>query len=143
MPVREVLLERGNWQVYTTLPETPILEALAVMAEKDIGVLVVTDGEYIAGIISERDCARRVLLQGKDPGRTTVGSVMERDVCSVAANKTASQCIELMLRRRIRHLPVLFGRHLVGCVSLRSLLEYLYGTSPSERERKPAGKMAR
>ena len=134
-PVREILLEKGDWQVYTVSPDTSILEALAVMAEKDIGALIVTGGEEVVGVISERDCARRVLLEGKDPGRTTVAAEMNRDVCSVTANKTVSECIELMLRRHIRHLPVFFGRYLVGCVSLRCLLEHVYDAAPPPEKR--------
>lgn len=123
--VREVLFERGLWEVDTVFPRTTVLEALSVMEEKNVGALVVTEGEMLVGVISERDCARKVLLGGMDPGRIAVGKVMSREVCSVTANKRVSECIDLMLRRHIRHLPILFGRYLVGCLSLRNLLEYL------------------
>ena len=106
------------------------------MEEEDVGALVVIDGEEIVGILSERDCARRVLLDGRDPGATSVAAVMNRRVCSVTALKKVAECIDLMLRRRIRHLPVLFGTYLVGCVSLRSLMEYLYGIAPEGAPRR-------
>lgn len=140
-PVREVLLGKGLWRVHTVLPGASVLEALALLEEKDIGALIVTEGDSVVGVISERDCARRVLLEGKDPGRTTVGSVMHKGACSVTAHKKVSECIELMLRRHIRHLPVFFGRYLVGCVSLRNLLEYMYQLQPEAEpavtDRKP------
>lgn len=125
-PVREVLLETGLWQVNTISPAASVLDALAVMEEKDVGALVVTEDEDPVGVISERDCARRVLLEGKDPARASVASVMSDVVCFATANKEVSECIELMLRRHIRHLPIMFGCCLVGCVSLRNLIEYVY-----------------
>lgn len=134
-PVREALLEVQPWKVAAVGPDATVLEALALMERRNICAVVVTEGDDIAGIVSERDCARRVLLEGKDPGRTPVEAVMSREVCSVTANKNVSECIDLMLRRRIRHLPVLFGRFLVGCVSLRDLMMYCYGINTREEEK--------
>lgn len=131
-PVREVLLKLGLWQVNSISPRASILEAITLMNKRDVGALVVTEGERLVAVISERDCSRRLLLEGRDPATTAVGDVMSTVVCSVTANKEVSECIELMLRRHIRHLPVLFGSCLVGCVSLRNLMEYVFGVGREE-----------
>jgi CBS domain-containing protein len=131
-PVREVLLERGLWQVSTVSPGTTVLEALSTMEERGLGALMVTDDECLVGIITAGDCSRRVLLEGRDPGRTFVSAVMSGATWSVNANREVWECIALMLRRGVQHLPVLFGCCLVGCVSLRDLMGHLCGCYPGK-----------
>ncbi len=134
--VRDVLLRSGKTTVATVAPATPLLEALAVMEERDEGALVVTEGHRVVGILSERDCARKVLLEERSPGRTTVEQIMTRPVFSVTANKSVRECLEMMVRRGIRHLPVLFGNYLVGCVSLRDLVTSLFPETPPQQSSK-------
>ena len=130
--VREVLLQSGGGTVASVTPETPLLEALALMEERGEGALAVTEGNRVVGILSERDCARKVLLEGRPPALTTVADIMTRPACSVTANKSVRECVDLMIRRNIRHLPVLFGQYLVGCVSLRDLVRFLFPEPPPQ-----------
>lgn len=114
--VRQMLA--GKPDVHTISPADTVLAALRLMAEKNIGaVLVVADGR-LQGILSERDYARKVVLQGKSSTETTVDQVMTTDVISVGPDWSSAQCMALMTTKHIRHLPVLDAGRLVGIVSI-------------------------
>lgn len=115
--VAQVLQEKGQ-QVWTTSPSTPVFEALAVMAERNVGALVVLDDRRIVGIFSERDYARKIILAGKSSKETPVAEIMTREVVTVDRSTTVKECLELMTERRVRHLPVQDGGALVGVVSI-------------------------
>jgi CBS domain-containing protein len=93
------------------------------MADKNIGALVVMDGERLAGIFSERDYARRVILKGKTSRELSVSEVMTREVISVRPDQTILDCMELMTERHIRHLPVLDAGRLIGVVSIGDVVK--------------------
>jgi CBS domain-containing protein len=99
--------------------ENSVFEALERMAEHNVGALVVLEGEQLLGIISERDCARKVALQDKDLRATKVGDVMTERVFSVGADRPVEEAMELMIKHHIRHLPVTENRRVVGVVSMR------------------------
>ena len=120
--VRQLLSTKGN-RIYSIDPDQKVVDALRVMAEKDIGALVVMDGSRIAGILSERDYARKVLLQGKSSHDTPVREIMTTDVVTVTPGKTVDECMALVTSRRIRHLPVCDGDKLVGLVSIGDLVK--------------------
>ena len=104
--------------IYATSPDTTVFEALKVMAEKNIGALLVVSGDDLVGIFSERDYARKVILRGKSSKDTPVREIMTSPVVTVGPHATAEECMALMTERHIRHLPVLeFGR-LVGVISI-------------------------
>ena len=114
--VRQILAGRAG--VYMVSPDDTIFDALRLMAERNIGaVLVMSDGA-IAGIVSERDYARKVVLLGRTSKTTPVRDIMTTDVVSVEPGWTADQCMALMTDQRIRHLPVVENGALVGIVSI-------------------------
>jgi CBS domain-containing protein len=114
--VRQMLT--GKAGVYAVKPEDTIYDALRLMAEKNIGAVLVMSGEAIEGILSERDYARKVVLLGKTSKSTPVREIMTTDVVSVDPGWTADQCMALMTDKRIRHLPVVESGSLVGIVSI-------------------------
>ena len=108
--------------LWTVGPTDTVLTALQIMAEKDIGFLVILDQGAMVGVLSERDCARRIILAGKFPEATPVADIMVRDVITVDLAQTFADCLRLMHQHGIRHLPVLQGRRTVAVVSIRDLL---------------------
>jgi CBS domain-containing protein len=92
------------------------------MADKDIGLLVVMERDKLVGVLSERDCARRVLLAKKSPESTSVADIMVRNVVTIDAEHTFADCLRLMHQHGIRHLPVVDHGRVIGVVSIRDLL---------------------
>jgi len=103
-------------------PQDSVTRAVRLMADHDIGCVVVLETDRIAGIVSERDCARRVLLAGKSPEATAVAEIMVRNVVTVDLNQTFAECLNLMHRHQVRHLPVLDAGKPITVVSIRDLL---------------------
>jgi CBS domain-containing protein len=119
--VRSVLKTKGG-SVWSVTPESTVFTALSLMAEKDVGALVVTGEGGLAGMFSERDYARKVILHGKSSKETLVREVMTSPVVTVTGEQTVDECIRLMTSYRIRHLPVSEGGHLVGVISIGDLV---------------------
>jgi CBS domain-containing protein len=121
--VSQMLAGKGS-AVYTITPEASVFDALALMAEKDIGALVVVEGEQVAGIFSERDYARKIVLLGKTSRETPVRDIMTPDVICVSPNQSADKCMAIMTDKHIRHLPVLAddGR-LAGVISIGDVVK--------------------
>ena len=114
-----MLLDKKGSEVFTVSPETPVFDALKLMAEKGIGaVLVVEEDGHVAGIMSERDYARKIVLKGKTAVDTPVSEIMTRQVICVEPNQPIQECMALMVGKHIRHLPVLEGRQLAGIISI-------------------------
>ena len=122
MTVRH-LLEQKGWTVWTIDPDATVYYALAKMAEKDVGALVVMNGEKLVGIITERHYSRNVVLKGKTSPTTLVRDIMERKVIHVRREQSVELCMALMTEKRVRHLPVLEGEKVVGIVSIGDLLK--------------------
>lgn len=120
--VNQMLMSKGN-EVYTIAPDTTVLDALRVMAEKDIGALLIVDGDTLTGIFSERDYARKIALQGKSSRNTPVWAVMTDDVVCVSPDLPADKCMAIMTDKRIRHLPVLEDGRLVGVISIGDVVK--------------------
>ena len=100
-----------------------VLAALGVMAEHDIGAVLVFDGDKIAGILTERDYARKVVLAGRSSKDSPVGAIMTADVVSVPPNRSVGDCMTLMTERRVRHLPVVDNGRVIGVVSIGDLVK--------------------
>jgi CBS domain-containing protein len=115
--VREMLLKKGN-KIHSISPNQKIFEALQLMADKDVGALLVLDGESIVGIISERDYARKVALEGKSSKECLVSEIMSSNVIYVEVDSTTDQCMALMINKKVRHLPVYDKGKLVGVISI-------------------------
>ena len=120
--VREFLAGKPRG-VISVAPDDTVLHALTVMAEKDIGAVLVMRGEAMVGILSERDCARKVDLKGKTAGTTPVREIMTEKIVFAAPTDTIMRCMALMKQGRIRHLPVIDRATPVGVLSARDVLE--------------------
>lgn len=120
--VRQLLQTKGT-DVWSIGPEALVIEALKVMAEKGVGALVVLDAGRVVGILSERDYARKVSLQGKSSKTTRVGEIMTEKVVFVRPDQTVEDCMALMTSKRIRHLPVLDGDRLTGVISIGDVVK--------------------
>jgi CBS domain-containing protein len=104
-------------------PDVPVLDALRLLAEKDVGAVLVMDGAHLAGIMSERDYARKVALQGKSSGATLVSEIMTKEVVCVTPNQTNEECMALMTGKRLRHLPVIDDGQVIGVLSIGDLVK--------------------
>jgi CBS domain-containing protein len=114
--VRDILRHKPD--VYAVQPGDSVYSALRLMAEKNIGAVLVMNGEALAGIFSERDYARRGILHGHSSRDTTVRTIMTTDVVSIVLSTTVDDCMALMTEHRIRHLPVVDDSRIVGVVSI-------------------------
>lgn len=117
------LLESKAPEVFAIGPDEPVLDAIRLMAEKRIGALLVMQGGRLVGIVSERDYARKVVLQGRASASTPVRDIMTSEVVRVGLNDTADRCMQLVTNRRIRHLPVVDGDAVLGVVSIGDLVK--------------------
>ena len=117
------LLEAKAPEVFAIGPNAPVLDAIKLMADKRIGALLVMDAGRLVGIVSERDYARKVVLQGRSSKDTPVRDIMTGEVMTVGLNDSAERCMQLVTDRRIRHLPVLDGDAVLGVVSIGDLVK--------------------
>ena len=115
--VRQILNDKGH-DVWSVSADTTVFDALKLMAEKYVGALLVLENGEIAGIFSERDYARKVILHGKASKDTPISEIMTTDVLYVTPEQTVEECMELMSDKRIRHLPVLENNTLTGIISI-------------------------
>lgn len=117
------LLESKPAEVFATTPDAAVIDAIRLMAEKGIGALLVMDGPNLAGIVSERDYARKVVLEGKSSKDTLVREIMSAEVSTVACDDTCQHCMAVCTAKRIRHLPVLEDGRVVGVLSIGDLVK--------------------
>ena len=122
MFVKDLMQHKGPG-VWTIGPETTVYRALEMMAEKDVGALVVVEKDHVVGMITERDYARKVILKGKASRDTTVGDLMVREVLYVNLSDKVEHCMALMTDKHLRHLPVMEKGKLVGLVSIGDVVK--------------------
>ena len=122
--ISEILNRKGS-QVYSTRPETTVFEALEIMSEKNVGALLVMDGAELVGVMSERDYSRKVAIAGRNSRTTQVREILSTPVISVTPKHTVQECMELMTQHRVRHLPVLEDKTVVGIVSIGDLVNWI------------------
>ena len=118
----DILRSKGN-TVHSVKPTDTVLAALGVMAEHDVGAVVVLDSGQLVGILTERDYARKVALVGRASKDSPVSAIMTANVVCVAPDATVDECMELMTERRVRHLPVIQNQRVVGLVSIGDLVK--------------------
>ena len=119
------LLESKDNNVWSISPEATVFEGLQVMAEKNIGALLVTREDKLIGIFSERDYARKVILKGKASKNTTIGELMTREVVYTTPEDSLDECMALMTAKHIRHLPILKKDKLIGLLTLGDLVKQI------------------
>lgn len=126
----EILGKKGH-DVWSVSPQSSAYEALELMADKNVGALVVIDEGKVVGMFSERDYARKLILQGKSSKETSVAEVMAQPVCSAPPWSNLNQCMELMTNKRIRHLPVIENDKLLGIVSIGDVVKAIISEQES------------
>lgn len=119
------MLEKKGGQVWSLAPTATIYDALTMMAEKGVGALPIVEEGKLLGILSERDYARKVLLQGRSSRDTAVTEIMSSPVVSVSPSQTVEECMHIVTDKRIRHLPVMEGGRIVGIVSIGDLVNWV------------------
>ncbi|NIV43165.1 MAG: CBS domain-containing protein [Candidatus Dadabacteria bacterium] len=122
--VSDILQEKGTG-LCTISPNATVYEGLQIMAEKDVGAVLVTQNNKLLGIFTERDYARKVILQGKSSLNTAIKELMVKDVLIVKPADSIDQCMAVMTEKQIRHLPVMDGDELLGLVSMRDVVNHI------------------
>lgn len=117
------LLAQKDPIVWTVTADQSVLDAITMMAEKNIGALLVTEANNLVGLVSERDYARKVILKGKNSTSTRVGEIMSTNLVTVKPGDTVDTCMALMSKHNIRHLPVLSGNRIVGILSIGDMVK--------------------
>jgi CBS domain-containing protein len=125
--IKHILKTKGR-ETWTTTPEESVYNVLQLMAEKNVGALVVVKDGKVVGIVSERDYARKIILKGKTSKETLVREIMTSPAICVTSDKTVEQCLALMTDKHIRHLPVVDDDKLVGVVSVGDLVKSIIGS---------------
>lgn len=120
--LRDVIRKKGG-EVYSVSPETTVFEAMKLMADRNTGALLVINNGKVEGILSERDCVRRVELHGRTVNDTTVSDIMTSKVLYGHSGQSVEECVAIMIDKSIRHLPVFENDELIGLISTRDVLK--------------------
>jgi CBS domain-containing protein len=123
MPTAHDILRFKGHTIHCVRPDDTVLAALGVMAEHDIGAVLVLDGDELAGILTERDYARKVVLAGRSSKDSPVRAIMTADVVCVGPDRSVDDCMALMTEQRVRHLPVVADGQVIGVVSIGDLVK--------------------
>lgn len=123
MPTAHDILRSKGRSVHAVRPTDTVLTALGTMAEHDVGAVLVLEGGELVGVLSERDYARKVALVGRSSRDSPVSAIMTTEVVSVAPQRTIEECMALMTEHRVRHLPVIENRRVVGVISIGDLVK--------------------
>jgi CBS domain-containing protein len=128
MKIVKDLLEAKGYDVWTIHPDAMVYDALVLMAEKNVGALVVVEGERPVGVVSERDYARNMILKGRTSRDTAIREIMSPLQVTVRPEQDLEECMELMTDKRVRHLPVIQGEKLIGMVSIGDIVKGIIST---------------
>ena len=123
MPTAHDILRYKGHTVYSVGPNDTVIAALAIMAEREIGAVLVLDGDELVGILTERDYARKVVLAGRSSRDSPVSAIMTTELLWVAPHHSVDECMQLMTERRVRHLPVVDNRRVIGLISIGDLVK--------------------
>jgi CBS domain-containing protein len=122
--VNSILKAKGN-STFTILPDTMVYNALEIMVEKNVSALLVMENDKLAGIFTERDYARKVILKGKASKETKIEEIMTRELITVSPDTSLDSCMRLMTGKHIRHLPVVDNGQLAGIISIGDVVKYI------------------
>ncbi len=128
------LLDRKGRDIISVKPETSVLDAIRLMAEKGIGSLVVMEDQELLGIMSERDYARKVIIKGRSSESTAVSEIMTVNVFTISSSETVTDCMGVMTEKKIRHLPVVEDSVVIGMISIGDLVEAIISDQQEEIE---------
>ena len=128
------LLDSKGREVISIVQEASVYDAIKLMAEHGVGSLLVMDGDELKGIVTERDYARKVIIKGRSSESTQVGEIMTKDLVTTTSAQTVNECMTMMSERRIRHLPVMSGREVVGMISIGDLVKAIISDQQEEIE---------
>lgn len=123
MKIVNQLLQAKGHEIWSVTPDTTVYDALKLMADKNVGALLVLEAEKLVGIFSERDYARKVILKGRSSKNTPVKDIMSSEVFFVRCDQSIDECMTLMTNKRVRHLPVLESKELVGLISIGDVVK--------------------
>ena len=130
IPIREILANKGS-TVWSITPESTVLEAIQMMADKNVGALLVTKEGRLLGVLSERDYTRKIVLKGRSSKDTPVRDILSGRVVSVSPDHTVEECLRLMTEHRVRHLPVMDGAKILGVISIGDLVNWIISAQSS------------
>jgi CBS domain-containing protein len=130
IPIREILTHKGS-DVWSVTPESTVLEAIQMMADKNVGALLVTKDGRLLGVLSERDYTRKIVLKGRSSKDTPVRDILSGHVVSASPDHTVDECLRLMTEHRIRHLPVMDGTKILGVISIGDLVNCIISAQSS------------
>ena len=122
--ISEILHHKGS-QVWSVSPESMVFDAIQLMADKNIGALLVIEGGKLVGIMTERDYTRKVALKGKSSKQTPVREIVSGQIIHATPEHTVEECMRLMTEHRVRHLPVIEGENILGIVSIGDLVNWI------------------
>ena len=119
------ILNQKHGEVFSIAPDAMVFKAIELMAEKNVGALLVMKGEKLVGVISERDYTRKVFLRGKSSKETRVDEIMSTDISTTKPGEGVDECLRLMTEKHIRHLPVIEGGKVIGIISIGDLVKHV------------------
>ncbi len=134
MKLIQHVLEAKGGELISIQPDASVLDAIKLMAEKGIGSLVVTEGDSLKGIVTERDYARKVIIKGRASDSTAIAEIMTTDVVTTSSDQTVKQCMAIMTKIKCRHLPVVDDGHLVGMISIGDLVQAIIADQQEDIE---------
>ncbi|MBI5551870.1 MAG: CBS domain-containing protein [Desulfobacterales bacterium] len=120
--IRDILQEKG-FDIYAITPESSVFQALQLMAEKNVGALMVMTGDTVEGLISERDYARKIVLKGRLSRDVPVREIMSPEIVAIGPEEDVERCMTLMTHKRVRHLPVFENERLIGLISIGDIVK--------------------
>jgi CBS domain-containing protein len=124
----EAILAQKGTEIYSVSPDATVYDAVALMADKNVGALLVVRDETLVGLISERDYTRKVMLRGKRSRETFVHEIMSSDLTVISPREPVENCLRMMTDKRVRHLPVLEGETIRGVISIGDLVKWVIAT---------------
>lgn len=128
--VKDILIAKGN-EIFSITPDTSVYDAVHLLAEKEIGALLVMDGPLLVGIFSERDYARQIILKGRSSENTKVREIMTSKVLHATPENDTGECMTMMTDNRIRHLPIILDSQVVGVISIGDLVRSIIAEQES------------
>ena len=128
--VKDILIVKGN-EIFSITPDTSVYDAVHLLAEKEIGALLVMEGPLLVGIISERDYARQIILKGRSSENTAVREIMTSKVLHATPENDTGECMTMMTDNRIRHLPIILDSQVVGVISIGDLVRSIIAEQES------------